>query len=118
MLSVEQRGAARSYAIKPGRIMCGDLSLACVIFELSATGMRVCLAADAIIPERVILQMPNGALRAARRVWQKNDEVGFEFLTSARDLATPITVTRTPTYDLGVILGLALRDNDALVLTS
>ena len=62
--------------------------------------------------------MPNGALQAARRVWQKDDEVGFEFLATARDLAAPITVTRAPTYDLGVILGLALRNDDLLMLSS
>jgi hypothetical protein len=112
MTTMKQRRAPRSYSIKPSRIISGDLSLGCAAFDISEGGMRVVLTAPATIPEQVLLLMPDKTLQAARRAWQRDDEVGFEFLSTTHDLADSIMASRAPTFDFGVILGLALRSKD------
>jgi hypothetical protein len=35
------------------------------------------------VPETVLLRLPDGAVRAARRRWQRDADAGFEFIEVA-----------------------------------
>ena len=83
---VERRRTARSRMIKAAQVVSGGSSLDCVVFDLSATGARLCCQTSAEIPDLVILRLPDGTLRPARRRWQRGAEGGFEFLSDRRGL--------------------------------
>jgi hypothetical protein len=66
--------------IKKGQLASEDAILRCVVLDVSATGARVYLSAAGEVSEVVILRLPDGSKRRARRTWQRDAEVGFEFL--------------------------------------
>lgn len=55
-------------------------SIRCVVVDVSPTGARVHLLSPEPAPDTVLLHLPGGAVRAARRCWQREDEAGYEFL--------------------------------------
>ncbi|MBI0539260.1 hypothetical protein D9599_27400 [Roseomonas sp. KE2513] len=84
---MERRAASRHLMIKGAQIVCGGTSLNCAAFDLSVAGTRLCLLEYAEIPERVLLKLPGGAVRVARRCWQRGVEVGFEFIAQREALS-------------------------------
>jgi hypothetical protein len=78
----DQRRAARGSTIQGGSLLHKGLLLKCVISDLSVTGARVHLLTPAPAPETVLLELPGGAVRAARRRWQIGSDAGFEFIES------------------------------------
>lgn len=93
---LEQRQQVRAGMIRPARLLFGgtgpggkglgntgldNTGLDCALLDLSTDGARVSLLAAADVPDLVTLRLPDGAARAARRRWQRNAEIGFEFLS-------------------------------------
>lgn len=66
--------------ISGGRLVSGGAVQSCVILNLSRVGARVHLVSQGEAPETAMLHLPGGEVRAARRRWQRNAEVGFEFV--------------------------------------
>ncbi|MFC7478531.1 PilZ domain-containing protein [Dankookia sp. GCM10030260] len=83
---MEQRTAYRYPMIKSVEVVDGHRSLAGAVFNLSATGARVRLFSPAVMPEVVMLRLPDGTIRSARRCWQRGAEVGFEFQSAVAAL--------------------------------
>lgn len=79
---MERRRAPRNPEIRAAEVVFEDTALRCVAYSLSQTGARVHLLSHSIIPETVTLRLPNGTHRAARRIWQRADEAGFEYLSA------------------------------------
>jgi hypothetical protein len=75
--------------IKRGQLASEEAILRCVVLDVSATGARVHLSAAGEVPEIVILRLPDGSKRRARRSWQRDTEVGFEFLDDVAPVAVP-----------------------------
>jgi hypothetical protein len=50
------------------------------VLDLSPTGALICLYSLAIVPTEILLRLPNGTFRRARRCWQRGQKVGLEFL--------------------------------------
>ncbi|HEY8610549.1 MAG TPA: PilZ domain-containing protein [Roseomonas sp.] len=80
---MDRRRALRSRMIKRGQLVSGGASLNCVVLDLSRTGARIHLAAPSKLPEVVVLRLPDGALRNARRRWQRDADAGLEFFSVA-----------------------------------
>jgi hypothetical protein len=78
---MERRSGVRQHLIKDAEVLFGLTSLQAVALDLSDSGARMYFPAPADMPEVVVLRLPDGALRAARRTWRRDDESGFEFLT-------------------------------------
>jgi hypothetical protein len=76
--------------IKRGQVASGEAILRCVVLDVSLTGARVHLSTAVEVPEVVILRLPDGSKRRARRSWQRDAEVGFEFLEDAEPDAEPL----------------------------
>jgi hypothetical protein len=76
----ERRRQARGRMITGGALERKAESIRCVVLDVSPTGARVHLLAPEPAPEVVLLHLPGGAVRAARRCWQRNGEAGYEFL--------------------------------------
>lgn len=76
---MDQRIAPRQQMIKRAQIVYGATTLDCAAFDLSVTGARLSLLAAVDLPDRVILRLPSGVVRVARRCWQRGTQVGFEF---------------------------------------
>ena len=77
---MERRSALRNPEIRAAEVVFDDMALRCVAYSLSPTGARVHLLSPWSIPEQVTLRLPNGTHRLARRVWQRAEEAGFEYL--------------------------------------
>jgi hypothetical protein len=75
--------------IKRGRIISPEKVLNCVVLDLSATGAGIYLTDSIDVPETVLLRLPDGVVRAARRRWQQDVAVGFEFLETRIAEETP-----------------------------
>jgi len=75
--------------IKRGQLASEGALLRCVVLDVSTTGARVHLSAAGEVPEVVILRLPDGSKRRARRTWQRDAEVGFEFLEKVEPAAEP-----------------------------
>ncbi|HEY8612341.1 MAG TPA: PilZ domain-containing protein [Roseomonas sp.] len=78
---VERRHLSRRRRIEEAEITFDHTSLKVMLLDLSDTGARVTLYTPSDVPEVVSLRLPDGSIRVACRRWQRNDEVGFEFLT-------------------------------------
>ncbi|WP_424140044.1 PilZ domain-containing protein [Roseomonas chloroacetimidivorans] len=83
---MERRRAARLNMLKATQIVFGDRSLDCALTNLSLTGAGVRLFTSSDVPERVILRLPKGQVRVAQRCWQRDHEIGFEFLSRRKAL--------------------------------
>lgn len=76
----ERRRQTRGRMITGGTLMRKAASIRCLVLDVSSTGARVQLLAPQPAPETVLLHLPGGDIRAARRCWQRGDEAGYEFL--------------------------------------
>jgi hypothetical protein len=85
----ERRSSRRIGMIKRGQVASGEALLRCVVLDVSATGARVHLTAAVEVPEVVILRLPDGSKRRARRSWRRDAEIGFEFLEDVEPNAEP-----------------------------
>jgi hypothetical protein len=56
------------------------MSQNCAVLNLLLFGTRIRLLTAVEAPQSVMLHLPSGAVRAARRCWQQQADVGFEFL--------------------------------------
>ena len=79
---MDRRRAPRSRMIKRGQLVSGETSLNCVVLDLSRTGARIHLTSPWSLPEIVVLRLPDGVLRDARRRWQRDAEAGYEFFSA------------------------------------
>jgi hypothetical protein len=75
--------------IRMGQFLLGGARQDCVVLDVSQSGARVHLVAPGEAPEAVFLRLPDGAVRMARRRWQRDEDVGFEFL----DVPVPETAS-------------------------
>lgn len=80
---LDQRQEARTGMIRSACLMSGGTGLDCALLDLSASGARVSLLSAADLPDMVMLRLPDGAAHAVRRRWQRNAQIGFEFLMAA-----------------------------------
>jgi hypothetical protein len=80
---MDKRRVPRTRVIKSARIISAEKVLDCVVLDLSATGARIHLTAEWDVPETVLLRLPDGAVRAARRCWQQDMDAGFEYIEVA-----------------------------------
>ncbi|WP_424138999.1 PilZ domain-containing protein [Roseomonas chloroacetimidivorans] len=76
---MERRRAARQQVIRLGQLAVAETPIRCVVFDLSRAGARIHLFAPCAVPETVILRLPDGTIRQARRRWQRDAAVGLEF---------------------------------------
>jgi hypothetical protein len=67
--------------IKRAEVLFDHTSLRAAILDLSDTGARIYLYSPSNVPEVVALRLPDGAIHAACRRWQRDNQIGFEFLT-------------------------------------
>jgi hypothetical protein len=65
--------------MRGGSFVSKGTSQNCVVLNLSLFGSRIRLLTDGEAPQTVLLHLPSGVVRAARRCWQQAD-VGFEFI--------------------------------------
>jgi hypothetical protein len=80
---MDKRQVPRTRMIKSVRIISAEKALDCVVLDLSATGARIHLTTEWDVPETVLLRLPDGAVRPARRRWQRDADAGFEFIEVA-----------------------------------
>ena len=66
--------------MRGGSFVSKGMSQNCVVLNLSPLGTRIRLLKEGEAPQTVMLHLPNGAVRAARRCWQQQADVGFEFI--------------------------------------
>lgn len=81
----DRRQAPRTSMISGGSFVSRGTSQGCVIVNLSRVGVRIHLLAEGEAPETLMLHLPGGVVRAARRRWQHDAEVGFEFVEPLPD---------------------------------
>ena len=65
--------------ISGGELLSKGNFLKCVVLDVSLTGARVHLLSPEEAPRTVVLHLPGGDVRTARRCWQRDSVVGFEF---------------------------------------
>jgi hypothetical protein len=78
----EMRRSPRSRTIKAGQISVGDLTIDCVVLDVSKGGARIYLRQPAEVPDQVAFKFKQGQSFAARVRWRAGEEIGFE-LTAA-----------------------------------
>ena len=76
---MDRRVAVRHDMVKRTQIAASTTALICTTLDLSVTGARLCLPEAAEFPQRVLLRLHDGAVRIARRRWQRGTQVGVEF---------------------------------------
>ena len=80
---LERRQAERSRMIKAAEIIVSDEPVKCAALDVSDTGARLYLpdtdTRNGIVLWQVVLRLPDGSYRAARRRWQKGNDIGFSF---------------------------------------
>jgi hypothetical protein len=87
---LERRGESRIRMVKSAAIIVGEVFICCVALDVSATGARVYLP-DSVLPPpqvvlwRVLLRLPDGTRRSARRIWQCGNKIGFKFPSEGTD---------------------------------
>ncbi len=79
---MERRTEERHLTVKAAEILFGHTSIECVVFDASASGIKLYLPSPPDIPELVTLRLPNGAYQVARRAWVGEGLIGFEFLAA------------------------------------
>jgi hypothetical protein len=87
----ERRRVPRTSMLGGGSFVAKKTSQSCVVLNFSPLGAGVRLLIEGKAPEAVILHLPGGAVRAARRRWQHQADVGFEFVEPLPDACnTPV----------------------------
>lgn len=79
----EKRGAPRKFLEYPAGIDAGDGTplRACVLSDISKTGVRVRVSEPTELPETVTLVLSsNGVFRRCRVAWAEGSDLGLEFL--------------------------------------
>lgn len=80
--SVESRAAPRiTLLIRAAKLVAHNGEFVCVIRDVSETGISVRMFHKLPADEVFELYMPGGAVYTIRRVWERNNEAGFEFTT-------------------------------------
>ena len=69
----------------------GSITLVCAAFDVSVTGVRLCLFNAAQIPKRVLLRLHDGVVRIGCCRWQRDVQVGVEFDSQYED---PVSLKR------------------------
>jgi len=82
---MERRIAPRHHVVRRAQIGSGSMSISCATFDLSVTGARLCLLEAGDFPPRVFLRLQDGAVRVARRRWQRDMQVGVEFESQSEE---------------------------------
>ena len=81
-LEVERRRAVRRPTIRSAVI---SIESECAIFDISEHGAKIFLRGSMILPETFKLSIDSGPTRTCRITWQKNNELGVEFVNSDSD---------------------------------
>ena len=76
---MDRRIARRHHVVRQAQAVAADTTLVCTTIDLSVTGARLCLSEDAEFPQKVHLRLHDGAVRIARRRWQRGAQVGVQF---------------------------------------
>jgi len=78
----EVRGAPRfTLLIRAAKLITSQGEFVCVLRDVSETGVCIRLFHAAPEGDPVELHMPSGAVYTMRQVWERDNEVGFEFVT-------------------------------------
>ena len=75
---MERRSARKFRVIKDAEIICSSVLLKGVVLNLSANGAWIHLLSPSEVPDEVVLRLPYGVIRTARRRWQRGSEVGLK----------------------------------------
>jgi hypothetical protein len=81
----ERRSGYRNTVIKTVRVAFEGATIRGTLLDQSPTGVKVCLARGAQVPDLVLLYLPDETVRAARVRWRNSSDVGFEFLFTDED---------------------------------
>jgi hypothetical protein len=80
--TVDARAAPRiTLLIRAAKLVAHNGEFVCVIRDVSETGISVRLFHKLPTDELFELHMPGGAIYVIRRVWERNNEAGFQFTT-------------------------------------
>ena len=81
---LERRRAERSRVLKTAEIIVGDEPIACAALDVSETGAHLYLpdhgTTGRVVWLHVVLRLPDGSFRIARRRWQHGNDIGFSFV--------------------------------------
>lgn len=80
----------RRTRLRSGKLLTrnGSLLASCLVHDISATGARLKLLANAILPLEIRYVDENGrSVREAVVVWRRGPEIGIRFTSEARPLA-------------------------------
>jgi hypothetical protein len=78
---MDRRIEERDPTVQAVEILFGHTSIKCLVFDISSLGMRVFRPFPPDMPELVTLRLPDGAYQVARRAWEEDGAMGFEYLT-------------------------------------
>ena len=81
---LDLRRVKRQRMIKSLSIVSDNGTISCVVLNISSRGVLAHLPKPSSLPEVVILKLPDGTERSARKCWGRSTDVGFEFLTLPR----------------------------------
>ena len=76
---LERRRAPRTSLISGASFVADGTVQRCVAVDVSASGVRLYLLEEQEAPERVVVHLPGGLIRPARRHWQHGIQVGYAF---------------------------------------
>jgi hypothetical protein len=76
----DRRAVERHAVMKPVRIVFESASIRATVLDISIGGVKVCLPAGSLVPEVVLIYLPDETVQAARLKWRNGDDAGFEFL--------------------------------------
>lgn len=80
----DRRAEPRRPVSHPGVVLADRQELACVLVDVSPSGLRVRLARDTALPETVVvIDVHEGRAHEARIQWRKGRDAGLRRLTSA-----------------------------------
>ncbi len=76
----ELRGAQRfTLLIRTAKLVCESGEFICVVRDVSETGLRVRLFHDLPADRRMALELGNGEVYFIEKVWEKDQQAGFQF---------------------------------------
>ncbi|KJC57914.1 hypothetical protein UP10_26745 [Bradyrhizobium sp. LTSPM299] len=80
MVLSDRRKSARKNALDTALIRFGDVSVACVVRDISESGAALRIGAQSEIPDQFKLVVPRSKVFACRVAWRKGGWVGVSFL--------------------------------------
>ena len=91
--TIENRKYHRSTVLWPATLVCRNMPLDCVIFNISANGAKVIVKSALEGVTAVILSCPRFGDLAADIVWRNQSSIGLRFVAPPEDVAKALGVT-------------------------